>query len=385
MARKRASTDKLTPMPLEELHFDMENPRYGGRSGEFKTETAALNYIVENFGIDDVISSIAANGYFESEPLVGVETNKRITILEGNRRLAACLILAGDARAAQQQKRIEWAKSLMAESGVGPPDEVPVLVVTGAEQKQRMLAYLGVRHICGLSEWDSYAKAAWIAKVLDESKLTLSQIKRMIGDQHGTSPRMLEGFHFVNQLIERDRFQPSQSYRKGRGSNPEYPFSWVYTSLGFNNVRNFVGLNGRDEPLKAPVPEAHLDNAQSVMTFLFGDKSKEIQPVVPDSRHISELAICLESPKKVRQLEQGKSVLEVKRLHRPAAERLSDGLFMATEALTDVWQVIGERSVSATEAEAVLPGAKEARTLAGNIYKELRDIVFKDDEDADEN
>jgi hypothetical protein len=83
-------------------------------------------------------------------------------------------------------------------------------------------------------------------------------------------------------------------------------------------------------------------------------------------------------------LEQGKSVLEVKRLHRPAVERLSDGLFTATEALTEVWQVIGERSVSAAEAEAVLPGAKEARSLAGKIHNELRDILIKDDEDADD-
>ena len=382
--KKKTPTGRLTHKPLGELHFDMKNPRFGGRAGGIKTEAATLDYIVENFGIEDVMGSIAANGYFESEPLVGVEGTGGITILEGNRRLAACLILAGDPRAIQQQKRIEHAKSLMAASGVEPPEEVPVLVVTAAEQKQQMLAYLGVRHICGLSTWDSYAKAVWIANVLVENKLTLAQIKRMIGDQHTTAPRILEGYYFVNQLIARDRFQPKQSWRKGRGSNPEYPFSWVYTSLGYNNVRAFVSLNGRDEPKENPVPDDHLDNAQQVMRFLFGDKEKEIKPVVPDSRQISELAICLESKKKVRQLEQGKTVLEVQRLHRRTADQLSDGLFAATESLNEVWRVIGERSVSPKEAEDVLPGAKEARRLAGKIHTELRGIVVDDGEASDD-
>ena len=206
----------------------------------------------------------------------------------------------------------------------------------------------------------------------------------MIGDQHGTSPRILEGYYFVNQLIARDRFQPAQSHRRGRGSNPEYPFSWVYTTLGYNNVRTFVGMNGRDEPKENPVPDNRLDNAQRVMRFLFGDKQKKIEPVVPDSRQISELAICLESSKKVRQLEQGKSVLEVMRLHRPTADQLSDGLFAATESLNEVWRVIGERSVSITAAEAVLPDAKEARRLAGKIYTELRGIIDRDGEDGDD-
>ena len=91
MAKKKTAAGGLTHRPLAELHFDMKNPRFGGRAGDIKTEAATLDYIVHNFGIEDVISSIAANGYFQSEPLVGVEGKNGITILEGNRRLAACL------------------------------------------------------------------------------------------------------------------------------------------------------------------------------------------------------------------------------------------------------------------------------------------------------
>ncbi len=78
---------------LEELQFDLRNPRYGTSAARIKTEPEALNYIVETFGVDDVLSSITVNGFFDSEPLVGVRLEKddRIKIIEGNRRLAACL------------------------------------------------------------------------------------------------------------------------------------------------------------------------------------------------------------------------------------------------------------------------------------------------------
>lgn len=94
----------VEPFYLEELQFDLSNPRYGTTAAKIHTEQEALNYIVDTFGVDDVLSSISVNGFFDSEPLVGLrlEKDKRIKIIEGNRRLAACLILAGDARAADQ-------------------------------------------------------------------------------------------------------------------------------------------------------------------------------------------------------------------------------------------------------------------------------------------
>ncbi|PID95816.1 MAG: hypothetical protein CSA85_00445 [Alphaproteobacteria bacterium] len=88
-----------------------------------------------------------------------------------------------------------------------------------------MLSYLGVRHIAAAQPWDSYAKASWVATITDETGMPVSKITEMIGDQHSTVVRLLEGYRFIRQLIENGEFRPEDSQRKGRGSVSEYPFS----------------------------------------------------------------------------------------------------------------------------------------------------------------
>ncbi len=106
---------------LEELQFDLRNPRYGAGAARLNTEREALDHIVEMFGVNDVLSSIAVNGFFDSEPLVGIklENDDRVKVLEGNRRLAACLIWRGTtgcrsssfARTLQCYSQGEWQQA----------------------------------------------------------------------------------------------------------------------------------------------------------------------------------------------------------------------------------------------------------------------------------
>ncbi len=190
---------------LERLQFDLRNPRYGAGAAKLNTEREALDHIVETFGVNDVLSSIAVNGFFDSEPLVGIrlEKEKKIRVLEGNRRLAACLILAGDERASGQTRLREQYAEIHEENGRKPVSPVPVIVYQGKDSMKSVLPYIGVRHIVGFLEWDSYAKAAWVDQVLRDQKLTLREVMEMLGDRNGTAPRMLAGYRFVNQLMFR--------------------------------------------------------------------------------------------------------------------------------------------------------------------------------------
>ena len=92
---------------LESLHLDAANARFGRAGGGDWEEADVLDHIVKTFGVDDVLSSIAINGYISAEPLVvRRETSPdAFTVVEGNRRLAACLIITGDSRAIRQKTR----------------------------------------------------------------------------------------------------------------------------------------------------------------------------------------------------------------------------------------------------------------------------------------
>lgn len=363
---------------LKKLHLDGSNPRLGAQAGRFKSETDILDAIVNVYGVDDVLSSLAVNGYFEAEPLVGVEMDKPIgdvRIAEGNRRLAACLILAGDGRAKHHEKRTRDYQQLQEQHDQSPITHVPVQIHANAKG---LLAYLGVRHIAAAQPWDSYAKAAWVANVLENSELSLSDVTQMIGDQHGTVARSLEGYYFVHQLIGAAQFTPSDSERPGRGSNPEYPFSWVYTALGYGPVRQWLGLGdlstGKD---KTPVPskKEKLDDAGELMTFLFGSKSKSRRAAINDSRQIAALARAVADPESRRLLKRGKTIEEVTLLLKPAKERIVDGLFDAQQALQNVLTPLSQGEVKSGEANDLLEPARKVKSLATDVHNKVVDLM----------
>jgi hypothetical protein len=383
-SKRKTDAERIELMPLGQLHLDTRNPRFGGRAGKLKNETAVLDTIVDKFGVEDVLSSLAVNGFFDAEPLVGLRDKKGggIRIVEGNRRLAACLILANDERAANQQPRGRESQALQKQHKRDPITTVPVLVFEESEWKDELLPYLGVRHIAASQPWDSYAKAAWIAQVLENGDLTLEDVIQMIGDQHRTTPRMLEGFYFVHQLMDEARFKPGDSLRKGRGSNPDYPFSWVYTALGYSPVRRWLGLEELSEGTnEKPVPKKRLDDAEDFMTFLFGNKTKDRQAAINDSRNIADLAKAVADPARRQLLKRGKTVAEVIELTRPAQERVVSGLMDAQEALSGVLVTLSEGEIRTEQAKELIEPSKKVLTLARDVHKRLTTAFTDPQED----
>lgn len=350
---------------LEELHFDPRNPRYGNAAGGFKNETEMLDYIVEKFGVDDVLSSLAVNGFFESEPLVGTPGRDGIKVLEGNR-----LILVGDSRAKNQKGRTQKYQELHKKYDEKPVSPVPVIVYEGAQALKELLPYLGVRHIVGATEWDSYAKAAWVARVVEDGELSLEDIVQMIGDSSRTAPRILGGFYLVEQLSEAGRFNPADSFRKGRGSNPDYPFSWVYNALDYAPICRWIGFP-EDFRKLGRKPAKNLENAEWLMMFLFGNRSKNFQPSISDSREIGDLAKTVADKEQLHALKKGKPVSEALKYAQPAFDLLSDELRDIRDKLDDAIGVVNQGTLRAAEAEELLETSRKVRALASNLHEDL--------------
>ena len=369
-------------MPLSNLLLDPDNARFGlqGRSG---SQEQILDTIVEKFGVNDVLSSLAVNGYFEAEPLVSrkVKSTDNAIVVEGNRRLVACLIVVGDKRAANQATRHSEFNALWTENSCPPIDPVPTILFEEGENDTALLSYLGVRHIAASQPWDSYAKAAWVAQAVDGRGLDIQNVARMIGDQHRTVNRLLEGYYLVQQLVSAGNFQPQDSVRRGRGSVTEYPFSWVYTVLGYATVRRFLEFKDGNAQ-KDPLSDEKLDNGGLLFRTMFGDKSKGRNAAVSDSRELGALASALASNEKVRLLEQGKTLDEIEILTQPLEQRLSDGLGIVRETLRDLIARISEQDIDSVTAADLIDTSSGNRRMAAELHRKLRGIAFgSDDED----
>jgi hypothetical protein len=377
----RAGGQEVQDKLLSELHLDRNNPRFGDDTARAISEADILDKIVKDYGIQDVLSSIARNGYFRTEPLVAVQEHDRaeIVIVEGNRRLAACLILTGDPRAVNQAR--------LREQHIEQPgtkiDTVPVLVF---RTRREILPYLGVRHIAGSMTWDGYAKAKWIAQVLEEQEsLTLTDITQMIGDLNNTAPRLLEGYYFVTQLIRESRFQPSNSQVPGRGSNPNYPFSWIYTVLGYSKAREWMGMNGtgRLAPNRNPVPADKLDKAEKLVDYMFGNRVRRKRPLLSDSRELIDLAIVLDRPEVLTLMDDGLPLSQAIEESRSAEDKVEEGLTRALRLLSQVQASLGSGAIGQDKARELEPSGVEARHRANDIHRTLVRIMTEEGADQD--
>jgi hypothetical protein len=366
------------PVALSRLRLDADNPRFGGTQAGLNDQTAVLDHIIASYGIDDVLSSLAVNGYFKAEPLVGRRSGDDIVIIEGNRRLAACLVLSGDGRARNQSAKASPYRDLWIRHGCKAIDPLPVIVFDAAENDSELLSYLGVRHISASTPWDSYAKAHWAAKVVSSTNLTVTDISVMIGDPHRTVARLLEGYYVVRQAIREGYFTPSDCVRRGRGSVTEYPFSWVYTILGYSAARKFLSMDD-EGPRPDPLPTGALLRAKFLLIAMFGSQALGRNAVIKDSRALGNLASALLDREKVALMEQGTPLDEAIRLTRPVDERVVENLLDVRRLQAEVTSVLAQQPVSlevATEHLALVQGNRRAATA---IEKSFRDVLFPDE------
>jgi hypothetical protein len=293
--------------------------------------------------------------------------------------------LAKDKRAVGQRRLQEKYTSLHKENGSKRISPLPVIVYEGKNAIKKILPYIGVRHIVGFLEWDSYAKAAWVDQVLHDHELSLNEVMEMLGDKNATIPRMLAGYRFVNQLIASGNFRPDQSQRKGRGSNPDYPFSWVYTALDNPPVREYVGFKEEaGVPAEEPVPNKKLEEAGWIMTFMFGDKNRGIAAVVEDSRELGDLAKAVHDPVMCSRLKGGKKLRLVIEEARPSVERLQEGFQKIADQLMDLSGLIVPGNLESDAARGLIDPAKNVSNLAKKTLSDLRAIAAGENDESED-
>ena len=368
---KLKSDGSLQQLGLEHLHLDDGNPRFGGREKRKASEIAILDEIVAQHGITDVLCSISANGFFSSEPIVGAINKSHagaVTIVEGNRRLTACLIIAGDERAKNHKTLASKYQSELFTAEMKLP--VQVYDWENKEHRNKLLPYLGIRHIVGGAQWDSYAKAAWVATTLKESDLSIADIRAMIGDEQKFIDRIVEGYYFVEQALKSNAYDPAESLRAGRGSFHEFPFSWVYTALGYRSVREFLRLPKENLIEPEPVSEDSTEAVGQLLGYMFGASGRNA--AIDDSRHIGKLAKALTSEVSVAALEKGESAEEAIELLRPLDTRCAELIKKADKALADAITISsGFRRVGKSIIRELQDGAEDVAHKADTLYEVL--------------
>jgi len=310
---------------IEKLFLDRDNPRLP-ENIQGQNEAELLKALYKGFNLDELIDSMRQNGYFDEEPLVVIPRNvpsklskanvsseefikfissdtTTFTVVEGNRRVAAAKLLI-DPKLRSQLNIKQW-------QGILPAiiDDLKSLPAIVYSERSDVTPYMGVRHIVGIQKWGSYAKARYIARLIDQGKKTLPEVETQIGDSQGSVRKNYISYKILQQA--RDEFDYDTK-------SAEDKFSLLILAVGQGPIKRFLGLPTKlkDTNPNAPVPKDKIKNLKNLTSWVFGDDRN--LPVIDESRGITGyLSNVVESPDALKHLERTRNLQE--------AYDLSDG------------------------------------------------------------
>ena len=316
---------------VDRLLFDEENPRLSA-IGDNKTQDDLVQVLWDEMAVSEVALSIAANGYFEEEPLFVVpkhplekdEEKRKYIVVEGNRRLAAVKLLI-EAELRRTVKATDLPKINLQQR-----KDLEQLPVSVYPDKKALWEYFGFRHVNGPKEWDSFSKAAYIAKVRRDWSIPLNEIARKIGDQHSTVTRIYRGYVLLEQAEKKTEFD-----RNDRIAN-RFFFSHLYTAADQKEFQSFLGIDPEGSLRDNPVPKAHLPQLQELMVWLFGSKRDAKSPVVEKQNpHLGYLRRVLGNKHALYALRSGISLQRAYEISLGDDRRFQEAMTRAKDSLQE--------------------------------------------------
>jgi len=283
-------------LAIQVLRLDPQNPRLPAELQGQSQEDLAVDLAL-GFDAYTVAESIASHGYFASEPLIALEGEDEAgtyTVVEGNRRLTALLGLARVLIRSQFADADRWEK-LAALSSVSDTDLIPVVI---APDRRSVTPIIGFRHISGILQWQPYAQARYIAKLVDDDGMSFAEVGEMIGIDRTK----------VGNLY-RDQAIAEQARTLGIDTgNLERSFSLLTVAMSTTKLRAHVDapLGSKTARGEQPVPANRETELRELLTWVFGVGATK--PVIADSREISKLGNVVDTEVGLKALRAGESL-----------------------------------------------------------------------------
>lgn len=355
----------LLNIPYSNLKLDPLNPRLP-EDVQGKKEEEICYALYRFFDTEELAYSMSENGYFDEEPLVAIPENlpnafenftqeqfntsqeylsfindpaTKFVVVEGNRRLSTIkLLLESELRSTLKIRNFpEISDEVM--------NDISILPVIIYPNRKEVLPYLGVRHISGIKKWEPYAKARYVAKMVEQG-FSIDDIQKQVGDRTNSARKI----YLCYQLIEVAKYEFDLNTQKA-----ENLFSYLLLASGQGSIKDYLGIEKRiqDVNLDAPIPSNKLENLKNIFSWLFGE-GKEVLPVIKESRDItSKLSPVLRVPEATEYLRITRDLGEAYERSDGEDELLKKNFVRANRLLSQSLGYINDGNSEEIKAEVV--------------------------------
>jgi len=360
---------EIKMIDVDLLHLDFRNPRLP--SNVQKKEKTILSYIASTTSLEDLMEAIAQNGFFPGEPLVAVKEDERYIVVEGNRRLSAVRLL-------NNPNEIDRPSRLIQEIA-GSCEKIEQLPVVVRDSREKVLPYLGYRHITGVKQWEPLSKARYMRELFlltdGEPAERYKKVAQMIGSRSNHIKRSLDALA-VYEEIENEDFYGIKGL-----DEESIKFAVLSTALADERIAVFVGSaikNGRETNHTHPIVNPDSLSRKSIedLTNWLYRKGENGETKVGESRNLKRLGAVLDSEKAKTAFMGGSTLDYAFRLSKGSEEEFMEYLYNAQASLAQASGLVANIDYS----EEALDVAREIRSNIKLIGKTLSDKKVDDDE-----
>jgi predicted transcriptional regulator len=306
------------------LHFDYRNPRIAEFLPTPQTSEKEIIKILWNvMGVEEIVLSIKASGFFTNEPLIAIKEAGKNIVLEGNRRLAAVKCILDPSIA--DFIGINKNALTIPQDAKDTLQEIPVIFVNDRKDAWK---FIGFKHINGPAKWGSYAKAQYISQIKNEFNIPLEEIASQIGDTHKTVQKLYQGLQVIEQaenlgVFDRTDIQANRLY-----------FSHLYTGLTYEGFKDYIGITGVPDDQTNPVPEDKKEELGELLTWIYGSKKQGVPAAVQSQNpDIRRLEAVLKNREAIHALRDGVPLYQAYEISLPKSETFEQSLLDAKRAL----------------------------------------------------
>ena len=282
-ASNGAPLPEASPKSVDELYLDPKNPRLTGDSYAVSDQEQILKRLWSDFNVSEITDSIfASQEFWKHEPLIAAHEDGKLIVIEGNRRLAAVKLLISP----ELQKKIgatgipEISNSLKQKLSQLPVIESP---------RKKVWDFIGFKHVNGPQEWDSIAKAEYIARIHEDYEVPLPHIAKAIGDRNATVERLYHGLKVLQQAKTTGVFDPTDRFYQRK----DFAYSHLWTGLGYEGIRKFLGISHGQRSERQPIPKSKVSALGELCRWLYGNYKEGTEPLIksqnPQAKAIDRL------------------------------------------------------------------------------------------------
>jgi hypothetical protein len=290
------------------------------------TQAELVKRAWEEWDVSEVAHSIVASGgFWPHQPLLVCRDKGKVTVLDGNRRVAAVKLLTSS-----ECRRQTGVQGVPRAGGplVASLQMLPAVFTT----RRASWPFLGFHGIKQPQAWDSFSKARYIAHLRDEQRIPLRKIAARVGDRNSTVERLYETEKILEQAIHTGAFDPADRFFQRK----DFAFIHLLVALTHENVRKFLGIAGGKRSEREPIPKSKVSALGELCRWIYGSHKEGTEPLIKSQNpHLRQLDEALRTQRGVSALRRGLPLQQALNASRGDTRLLLDALVAAEQNLRD--------------------------------------------------